>query len=113
MTATLLKLNFFTGIFQRFWSYNQLDTLYNSYFEKYLFLHNIFFNDFFPLLKLLHAIAKSCQINWRIERTKTYGSIFLQRLNITKIKLVVGNSVITEVKELKDISHANFSHLWP
>ena len=25
--AALLKLNFFTGIFQRSWSYNQFDTL--------------------------------------------------------------------------------------
>ena len=26
-SAALLKLNFFTGIFPRTWSYNQLDTL--------------------------------------------------------------------------------------
>ena len=38
--ATLLKLNFFTSIFQRFVSYNQLDTLQNRYFEEYLFLQN-------------------------------------------------------------------------
>ena len=34
--ATLLKLNFFTSIFHRFWSYNQLDTLQNSYFDEIL-----------------------------------------------------------------------------
>ena len=68
---------------------------------------------FFLLLKPLHAIAESCQINWRIERTKTCGSIlfyfiylfiFLQILDITKIKLILGNSVTTELNVLKDIN---------
>ena len=36
-------------------------------------------------------MAKSCQMSWRIER------------NITKIKLLVENSAITEVNELKNI----------
>ena len=56
--------------------------------SKYLFL----------LLELLYAIAKSCQINWRIEKTKTDGSIFF-----AKIELLIGNFAITEVNELKNI----------
>ena len=49
-----------------------------------------------------NAIAKYCQIDWRIERLKTLGSIyFLQRLDLTRIKLLVGNSAIIEVDELK------------
>ena len=56
--------------------------------SKYLFL----------LLELLYAIAKSYQINWRIEKTKTYSSIFF-----AKIELLIGNSAITEVNELKNI----------
>ena len=38
--ATLLKLNFFTDIFERFCLYNQFDTLQNSYFEEYSFLRS-------------------------------------------------------------------------
>ena len=38
--ATLLKLNFFTDIFERFCLYNQFHTLQNSYFEEYSFLRN-------------------------------------------------------------------------
>ena len=36
---------------------------------------NYYYICFF-LLKLLNTIAKSCQINWRIERTKICGSIY-------------------------------------
>ena len=60
---------------------------------------------FFLLLKLLNAIAKSRQINWRTERTKTYGSIYFCK-DIINIELVVENSwnsVITEVNKLKNI----------
>ena len=57
---------------------------------------------FFLLLKLLHAIAKSCQINWRIERTKICGSIFFCK-DMTKIKLLVGNSAIAKAYELENI----------
>ena len=35
-SPTLLKLNFFTGVFQRFWSYNQLDTLTTAIFAEHL-----------------------------------------------------------------------------
>ena len=135
----------FTDTCLTFWSYNKLETLQNSYFEKYpfseailrrcsvktvflkfsqnsqentwvsfsimlqpscdycktfenifstehhqtsssTFLQNTFFNDiyyipiintyFFLLLKFLDAIAKSRRINWRIERIKTWGSIY-------------------------------------
>ena len=38
--APLLKLNFFTDIFERFCLYNQFDTLQNSYFEEYSFLRS-------------------------------------------------------------------------
>ena len=38
----------------------------------------------FLLLKLLHEIAKFCQINWRIERTKTCGLIFFCKDKILK-----------------------------
>ena len=41
-SATLLKLNFFTDVFQRFGSSNQLDTLQNSYFEEYPFSEAVF-----------------------------------------------------------------------
>ena len=37
------------------------------------------------LLKLLHAIAKYCQINCRIEKTKTRGSIFFCKDKIDKV----------------------------
>ena len=30
----------------------------------------------FSPFELFHAITKSCQINWGIERTKTYGPVF-------------------------------------
>ena len=53
----------------------------------------------FPQLKLFHAIAKSCQINLRIDRTKTSGSIFF----FVKIRLPVRNFVITEGNEMKNI----------
>ena len=38
--------------------------------------------SFFLLLELLHANAKFWQINWRIERTKTRGSIFFSKNKI-------------------------------
>ena len=53
---------------------------------------------FFVLLKLLYVITQSCKTNWRRKRTKTCGSIFFCR-----DKLLVGNSDITEVNELKNI----------
>ena len=36
-SATLKKLKFFTGIFQRFWLYNQLDTLITAIFKNIYF----------------------------------------------------------------------------
>ena len=49
-------------------------------------------NEYFSLLsKLLHAIAKFCQISWRIVRKKTRGSIFFWK-DTAKINLLVGNS---------------------
>ena len=46
--------------FKRFWSYNQLDTLQNSYFEEYLFLQNTFngcFCSFIKLQWLMHTLS--------------------------------------------------------
>ena len=60
-------------------------------------------------MKLLHAITKYFQINWKIERTKICGSVFLSKNKIiTKMKLLVGNSAITEVNELKNIKFMFF-----
>ena len=36
---------------------------------------------------LLHAIAKSCQINWRVERIETCGSIFFAKTRYYKDKV--------------------------
>ena len=47
-------------------------------------------------MNLLHVIAQSCQINCRIERTNTCGSI-----HFCKDK-VVGNFAATQVNELKN-----------
>ena len=55
---------------------------------------------FFFLLKLLHAIAKSC-LKVENRKNKYMLNLFLQRQDVTKIKLPVGNSAITEVDELK------------
>ena len=55
---------------------------------------------FFLLLKLLHAIAKSC-LKVENRKNKYMLNLFLQRQDVTKIKLPVGNSAITEVNELK------------
>ena len=58
---------------------------------------------FFPL-EFLIAIAKSCQINWRIENIKARGPVcFKLRKYLTKTRLQDGNSVITEVKALRNI----------
>ena len=53
---------------------------------------------FFLLLKLYHAIAKSCQKNWIIENKDMWLNLILQRYYK---KLLVGNSAIGEVNELK------------
>ena len=57
----------------------------------------------FLLLKLLHAIAKFYQINWRIKRRKTCGSIVFVEIRYHKVELLIGNSAITEFNQLKDI----------
>ena len=68
-SATLLKLNFFTKIFQRFWSCNQLDTLQKSYFEEYLFLQNTSFNG------CLHLFIK---FQWLIHTFFSYWNFWIQ-----------------------------------
>ena len=62
---------------------------------------------FFLLLKIFNTVARSYKINWRTERTKTCGSICLCK-DIIKIKLLVVNSAVTEVNELKNIWSAIF-----
>ena len=59
---------------------------------------------FFLLLKLLDAIAKSRQINWRIGKKKTYTPIYICKDKVLlKINFLVQNFEITEVNELKNI----------
>ena len=61
---------------------------------------------FLLLLKIFNTVARSYKINWRTERTKTRGSIIW--FDIIKIKLLVVNSAVTEVNELKNICIAIF-----
>ena len=56
---------------------------------------------FFVLLKLLYVITQFCKINWRKERTKTCGSTFFAEIRHYKDKLLVGNSAITKMKNIK------------
>ena len=58
-------------------------------------------------MKIFNAVARSYKINWRTERTKTCGSICFCK-DIIKVKLVVVNSEVTEVNELKNICMAIF-----
>ena len=63
-------------------------------------------NDYYILfspIETFACIAKSCQINRRKERTKTSGSIFFTKIRYYKVKLLFGNSAITEVNKLKNI----------
>ena len=62
---------------------------------------------FFLLLKIFNTVARSYKINWTTERTKTCGSICFCK-DIVKIKLLVVNSAVTEVSELKNICIAIF-----
>ena len=59
---------------------------------------------FYLLLNIFNTVARSFKINWRTERAKTCGS----KIDIIKIKLLVVNSAVTEVNELKNICIAIF-----
>ena len=119
-STTLLKLNFFTGIFQRFWSCHQLDTLQNSYFEKYILLQKIFFNGWFcSFLKfqwLMHTFFSYWNFcmqllnlaKWTVNKKNKdmWFNLFLQRWNIAK--LPVGNSENNGLKNIK----FTFKNFW-
>ena len=69
-------------------------------------MNNIYF---FLLLKIFNRVARCYKINWKTEKVKTCGSIcFRHKINIIKIKLLVANSPVTEVNELKNIYIAIF-----
>ena len=96
----LLKSNFFTVIF--FKDFNHTASLMlNRYFEEHLSIfaehllnwllciHQIRMINtyFFLLLRFLNAITKSRQINWKIERTKTYHSMRYCKYKVASCKL--------------------------
>ena len=64
---------------------------------------------FFLLLKIFNIVARSYKINWRAERAKRHvvQSVFA-KIDFIKIKLLVVNSAVTEVNELKNICIAIF-----
>ena len=67
-------------------------------------VHSLNSNEYYILFspfELLHAIAKSCQINWGIERIMWFN-LLLQIYY--KKKLVVGNSAIREVNGLNKLN---------
>ena len=99
-SSTLLKSNFFTVIF--FKDFNHTASLMlNRYFEEHLSIfaehllnwllciHQIRMINtyFFLLLRFLNAITKSRQINWKIERTKTYHSMRYCKYKVASCKL--------------------------
>ena len=76
--ATLLKLNFFTDIFKRYWLYNQLDTLQNSYFKEYPFSEAVL-----QKCSVKKSILKYFQNFW----TKLHLSIsnFIKKETLTQV----------------------------
>ena len=74
--------------------------------------------SFFLFLKLLHVIAKSCQINWTIERTKTYGSIFFCKDKILQGKVaswefcIYRNQRVENIKFTCKIFRMQIFHLY-
>ena len=89
MSAKLQKSKFFTCIFQRVWLYDQLDT-FTSYWTFSI-----------QLLDL------SKQTGEEKEQRNVVQSVFA-KIDIIKIKLLVVNSAVTEVNELKNICIAIF-----
>ena len=66
--------------------------------------------DFFLLLNIFNTVARSYKIKWRTEITKICGSICFCKdkiinikFAIIKIKLLVVNSAVTKVNELKNV----------
>ena len=58
-------------------------------------------------MKIFNTVARFYKINWRTERAKACGSTCFCK-NTIKIKLLVVNSTVTEVNELKNICIAIF-----
>ena len=56
-------------------------------------------DSYYKMLCLLQIVT----IQWRIKRTKMWFNLFSQKQVIIKIKLLVGNSAITELNELKSV----------